>query len=115
MLICKANVRFKRITPAMMILLNALYRMDQLKLDGQPDDIVITSANDSKHMAKSRHYTDEALDVRSKTFADEAAKARFVTQLRAQLGTDFTVLYEGKGTPNQHFHVQVRRHVTIVS
>lgn len=109
MVICKATVRFKRFTPAMLTLLNALYAADQGRMEGQPADLVITSANDAAHLATSKHYTDQALDVRSKTFATEAAKRDFLVSLRAQLGPQFTVLYEDAGTPNEHFHLQVKK------
>jgi|SRR3990167_11011318 len=113
MVSCKPSVRFKRFTPAMMTLLNALYAADLGKVEGQPEDLVITSANDSTHGDGSRHYTDEALDVRSKTFATEQAKDAFRANLTKQLGPKFTVLYEGKGTPNQHFHCQPKKGTTV--
>lgn len=109
MLVCKASVRFKRFTPALMTLLNALYAADLGKLDGQPDDLVITSANDSTHSRFSRHYVDEALDVRSKSFATEQAKRIFRDNLAKQLGPKFTVLYEARGTANEHFHCQPKK------
>lgn len=113
MVICKSSVRFKRFTPAMMALLNTLYAVDLGKLAGQPEDLVITSANDSGHMATSRHYRDEALDVRSKSFASVAAKRAFRAHLEAQLGPQFRVLLEQLGTPNEHFHCQVRKGMTF--
>ena len=113
MLICKASVRFKRLTPALMTLLNALYAADRGKVEGQPEDLVITSANDSTHGEFSRHYRDEALDVRSKSFASEQAKKVFRDSLVSQLGQKFTVLYESRGTPNEHLHLQVRKGTTF--
>ena len=109
MLICKSSVRFKRFTPALMTLLNALCATDRSKVDGQPDDLVITSANDSTHAENSRHYIDEALDVRSKTFTSESGKAAFRFNLERFLGPKFRVLHEGMGTPNEHFHIQPRK------
>ena len=108
MVICKASVRFKRFTPAMLALLHALDAADRNFVDGQPTDLVITSANDATHGPKSRHYTDEAVDVRSKTFPAQT-KAVFRAALERALGPKFRVLYEGAGTPNEHFHCQVRR------
>ena len=109
MVTCKTSVRFKRFTPAMMTLLNALYAADVGKVEGQPVNLVITSGNDSQHGARSRHYADEALDVRSKSFADEQAKKVFRDNVAAQLGPKFTVLYEGRGTANEHFHLQPKK------
>lgn len=112
MLRCKPSVRFESFTPAMMVMVNTLYACDRGKLEGQPDDLVITSANDSTHGAQSRHYRNEALDLRSKTFAAEA-KEPFRKHLEKQLGPKFRVLFEGKGTANEHFHIQVRKGLTF--
>lgn len=108
MLICKGSVRFKRFTPAVMTILNALYAADLGKLAGQPDDLVITSANDSTHGEDSRHYSDEALDIRSKSFSHQT-KEIFRKSLESNLGPKFRVLFEGKGTDNEHFHAQVKK------
>jgi hypothetical protein len=70
--------------------------------------LVITSANDSTHKANSKHYSNEALDVRSKSFG-AAARSLFIDALRKELGTAFTVLYECDGTPNAHLHIQVAK------
>jgi hypothetical protein len=113
MLICKASVRFKRLTPALMEILNTLFAMDQHRAaDVQPADLVITSANDSTHGATSRHYRDEAIDVRSKTFP-EGLKGPFRALLEAELGPRFRVLLEDRGTPNEHFHCQVKKGQTF--
>lgn len=106
---CKSTVRLVGVTPALVRLLYTLVLLDESPVDGQPEDLVITSINDSTHKARSKHYTNEALDVRSKTFAGEKAKAAFLSHLRTSLGDGFTVLYEGAGTPNEHFHAQVKR------
>lgn len=113
MVTVKASVRFKRFTPALMTLLNTLYACDLGKLEGQPADLVITSANDSQHAPNSKHYEDAALDVRSKSFPTLAAKRTFRAHLETQLGPKFRVLYEDHGTPQQHFHCQVRKGVTF--
>lgn len=112
MLICKPSVRFKRFTPAMMAMLNALYAADLGKIEGQPEDLVVTSANDSTHGPQSKHYADLALDVRSKTFAKEA-REQFRASLERSLGPKFRVLLEDASTANQHFHVQVKRGQTF--
>ena len=75
-------------------------------------DVVITSANDSTHGQKSRHYTNEALDLRSKSFPSVVAKQKFTALLRAELGPAFTVLFEGAGTPNEHWHLQTKKGTT---
>ncbi len=66
---------------------------------------VITSANDGKHMQGSRHYTDQAIDLRSKTLTDEQ-KQYALAELRRRAGPDYDILLEGDGTPNAHFHIE---------
>jgi hypothetical protein len=72
-------------------------------------DIVVTSGNDSTHGAGSRHYTDEAIDVRTHNFTSRQAKRDFRQRWEEALGPQFRVLLEGEGTPNEHFHAQVRK------
>ena len=104
---CKPSVRFKAFTPALLRILRGVWTVAQ---DCQAvPEIVITSANDSTHGETSRHYVNEALDLRSQSFPTSASKTAFAGQLRAELGPAFTVLYEGAGTPNEHWHVQPRK------
>jgi hypothetical protein len=106
-LTCKATVRFKAFTPAMLRLLRGVYAVAETLTD--PPAIVITSANDSAHSEKSRHYTDEAIDLRVKNMPTEASRRQLVIALREELGPAFTVLYEGAGTANAHLHLQPRK------
>lgn len=107
---CKASVRIKGITPALLRILRGVYTVSCALTE--PPTVVITSINDSQHSPTSRHYRDEAVDLRSKSFPSPAAKSLFATALRAELGPAFTVLFEGAGTPNEHWHVQVRKSTT---
>lgn len=109
-LICKAGVRFKAFTPALLRILRAVFAV--ASRTEQPPEIVITSANDSTHSKNSRHYSNEALDLRVHNFASEAARLRFAALLRAELGPAFTVLYECAGTPNAHLHLQPKKGTT---
>lgn len=68
-------------------------------------DVVVTSGNDSTHMARSRHYTDEALDFRTKTMGAQT-KRQFMADLKARLGADFDLVLEDDGGPNEHLHVE---------
>lgn len=72
-------------------------------------DLVITSGNDSRHSPTSRHYTDEAIDIRTHNFVSLAAKQRFRQMYEQALGPQFRVLLEGVGTLNEHLHAQVRK------
>jgi hypothetical protein len=109
-LTCKPSVRFERFTPALLRMVNAVYAVAQRTTD--VGDIVITSANDGTHMQGSRHYTDEALDLRSRSFPSPVAKQRFAALLKAELGPAFTILFENAGTLTEHWHVQPRKGTT---
>jgi hypothetical protein len=98
---CKSSVRFKGFTPALLRMLRALHAVAPA--------CVITSANDSTHSPTSRHYTNEALDIRTKDLPTEQAKRDLVAALRRELGSAFTVLYEDPGGANQHIHIQPKR------
>jgi hypothetical protein len=107
MLTTKSGVRFATITPALLHMLVTVERLSRT-LFGLPDEgLVVTSGSDSTHMAGSKHYTGEAIDLRSKTLGP--LKGTLIATLRAELGTQFTVLLEHEGTPNEHVHIQVRK------
>jgi hypothetical protein len=104
----KATVRFAVITPALLHMLGALERLSRT-LFGLPDEgLVITSGSDGTHMAGSKHYTGEAIDLRTKTLSPTLRSALIVA-LRAELGPQFTVLLEDARTPNEHVHIQLRK------
>lgn len=108
MLTTKPTVRFRVITPALLHMLGVLEGLSRSFFGLPLEGLVITSGSDGAHMEGSKHYTGEALDVRSKTLN---AKTRdgFIATLRAQLGPSFTVLLEDVGTANEHVHVQVKK------
>jgi hypothetical protein len=105
---CKPSVRFQGFTRGLIRILVAVQRVAERTRMAQ---VVITSANDGKHSQRprSRHYTNEALDLRSRNFRTTVARDRFLARLREELGRRFYVAYEGHGTPNAHIHVQPRR------
>ena len=107
--ICKPTVRFKGFNYSLLTILDTLVWLDAHKVTGQPEDLVVTSANDGTHKANSKHYSNEALDLRTKTFNGQPSKAAFMSALKKELGAAFTVLYECEGTPNEHLHVQAAR------
>lgn len=113
----KTSVRFKRLTPGLMRIVTVLYQIDDEAARGAaalawlPDDLVVTSVNDSKHSTNSPHYRDVALDLRSHN-VPEHRREDLRLQLAARLGPQFTVLLEDLGTPNEHFHLQVKKGTT---
>ena len=56
-------------------------------------ELVITSANDSKHMATSLHYSGCAVDLRTHYFADNIRR-RVADEIKERLGIDFDVILE---------------------
>ena len=69
-----------------------------------PKTIFITSINDGKHSPTSRHYTNEAVDIRSRNFPSEFAKQKFAARIGRRLGQMFYTVLEKKP---EHFHIQV--------
>jgi hypothetical protein len=68
--------------------------------------VVITAGTNGKHIPTSKHYTYEALDVRSKNFPTIADKHRFLDRVLARLGEGYQAFLEDEGTPNEHFHIE---------
>ncbi len=68
-------------------------------------DMLITSGNDSKHMSGSKHYSDEALDFRTKHLT-KADKYALVDEVRKRLGADYDVILEFEGGANEHLHIE---------
>ena len=68
-------------------------------------DTIITSANDSSHMKASLHYKGKALDFRIKHVKLIKDRQAIFQELRTTL-KKYDVLWEGKGTPNEHLHIE---------
>lgn len=95
MLAFKPEVRL-RATPFIIACLVTLTRLS----DELNETITITSVNDYKlHNPDSKHYTDEAIDVRTR-----GMKSGFFEKVKQQFVKDITVLDEG-----DHIHIQIRK------
>ena len=70
------------------------------------DDCVVTSGKDGQHMKRSKHYTGEAVDLRSRHIPDVADKLRCLDDLKATFGADFDILLENLGKPQEHYHLE---------
>lgn len=108
-----ANVRARFHRPAIAYMLAVLSRLDrelhETHAAPYTGDLVVTSINDSTHGKTSRHYVDEAIDIRTHNFRGRADKRAFREVYEADLGWQFRVLLEAEGTPNEHLHAQVRK------
>lgn len=69
-------------------------------------NVTVTAGNDGQHMKGSKHYSYEALDVRSKDFPSSKAKADFLATVMARLGDQYQGFLELPNTPNEHFHIE---------
>lgn len=104
MIAVKDSVRFKRITPEILYLLPVIVEVWKKYA---PETVpVITSANDSTHSANSYHYTDYAIDVRSKNLSQEQ-KGSILAGVKLRLaGLKYDVILESPGSENEHFHLE---------
>lgn len=108
MLTTKPGVRFAVITPALLHMLGAVERLSRT-LPGLPaEGLVITSGSDGTHMVGSKHYSGEAIDLRTKTLS-ATTRSDLIASLRAALGPQFTVLLEHEGAAQEHVHAQVKK------
>jgi len=87
-------------------------------------DVTVTSGSDGKHRQGSRHYTDQAIDVRSKElFETVDEKLQFLKRVIERLGPADKVqtptgpgyqtkdgrwlgILENIGLPLEHFHLE---------
>lgn len=64
-------------------------------------DAIITSAADGKHMARSKHYTGDALDFRRWNADAKGVTVSVLRSLKDLLGSDYDIVLE-----STHFHVE---------
>ncbi len=104
MIALKETVRFKRLTPEIVFILPIIVEVwNKFAVETVP---VITSANDSTHGVNSYHYSDYALDLRSKNLS-ELQKDQILAELKKRLsGRNYDVLLEKRGTDNEHYHIE---------
>ena len=68
------------------------------KIEGEDYTVVITSGNDGKHMKNSKHYSNEAIDIRTNNMIDPDTVA---LRIKGLLGKDFDVVLE-----QTHIHIE---------
>ena len=79
---------------------NVIQQMDE------PVDVTITSGTDGKHMTGSKHYSGDALDIRSKNFPNAQSKRAFMTAVLMRLGKGYQMILEHEGKAQEHFHCE---------
>lgn len=72
---------------------------------GIKHDMFVTSGNDKVHARGSKHYTDEALDIRTKHLS-KPDKHNLKNELKRRLGRDYDVILEDEGGVNEHIHAE---------
>ena len=111
----KSSVRIITYSPALNWILSCLYQLDQNRPVCTPELLTVTSINDSSHADNSRHYKDEAVDIRSKNFSAMINKKTFIQLFQNMLNSHpalpnrFLVMLEDEGKDNEHFHAQVKK------
>lgn len=102
MILLKPTVRFKKLRPEIYNVFPLLQGIWFEHAEGA--ELVITSANDSTHSAKSLHYHDLALDLRSKN-VPVSVKMRLLKEMKERL-VGYDVILEHFDKENEHFHLE---------
>jgi hypothetical protein len=100
MLHFKEGVGLAVLKPQMLIALRVVE--DQMNL--LHCDTIVTSCNDSQHMAGSKHYSGAAFDFRTRHTGRSKAISDVIRKELGSLG--FDVILEDLGGPNEHLHVE---------
>lgn len=67
----------------------------------EDDTVWVTSANDSKHMTTSKHYSNEAFDIRTRNLINSEDAKIWVFRMQENLGDDYDVVLE-----RDHLHLE---------
>ena len=106
----KPGVLFNIIAPGGFRILYAIDRAAQ----SLGVDLTITSGTDGEHSGPNDpHHRGEAYDIRSHEF-DEPTKQKVLNELMGFLDLEhFYGFLESPGSPNEHFHIQVKKGTTF--
>jgi len=67
-------------------------------IEGKKYEITITSAKDGKHKINSKHYTGDAIDIRTR---DMKYPSACTIRIKIEIGDDYDVINEG-----DHIHIE---------
>lgn len=115
MIVFKENVRIKEFSASLEWMLHCLFELVRNRPSFVPVSVMVTSINDSVHSSASKHYTDDAIDVRSHNFLSQQDKQNFLSlyinmlNSHPMLRDHFWGFLEDPGTENEHFHIQVKK------
>lgn len=98
MLHVKPGVKFTTLRP---VLVDIFMALNDISLILQ-HDITITSGSEGTHMAGSKHYTGEAIDIRTKDLTDDQ-RQRLWFALKQHLGPHYDVVEEFNPP---HIHIE---------
>ena len=99
----KASVDMCGIRPELSL---ALVICDQTYENNGVYETVITSLKDGTHKPGSWHYSGWAADIRSKNVGSTETKNIMLESLRSALGSQWEVILEHLGKPQEHFHIE---------
>ena len=98
----KASVHIngRHLDPEIIAIINAARKHAP---DLSDDTVWVTSANDSRHMENSKHYTNEAFDIRTmNVLGGMPVIQQWAANIRRELGTDYDIVVE-----RDHLHCEL--------
>lgn len=110
----KEGVDLSALVPEMILACQIIDRIFQ----DSGADCWVTSGKDGDHHGRpvggdtqDPHYTGKACDFRI-AHVPQDIRLAIIDRIRLELGPEFVVLWESKGAPNEHLHVQWGRVAT---
>lgn len=98
----KDGVKLKGLTSEMVFgVISAVSVATDLKLT----ELVITSCMDGVHKEDSLHYSGNAVDIRT-NMMNGITRLAFIARLKEALDSQYDIVDEAVGTPNQHCHLE---------
>ncbi len=102
MMILKTGVRIQGIRPETVL---AILVAERIWAEHGAKEFVLTSCVEGRHAKGSLHPAGGAFDCRTKNIAPAELDGA-ISALRTALGSDFDIVLEERGKPNEHVHVE---------